>query len=415
MVKRMAVVDGADQGATFLLNDTGVTTIGSSRRHCDICLHDLYVRRIHCEIDIQGDRILVRNLDSGQTVLVNGNPIQQKEQELRPGDVVRVGNSHLRLEIDDAPAPEAEPEEEPQAKAPGGLPHLPWERLTELSDHQLAHYEIGPVLGEGYSGVTFRARDLKGGHVVALKVLPPEFPADPAEMQRFIQAMRSTLAIRHPHLVTLYNAGRTGPYCWLALEYVEGESLAQVLERVGTGSKLNWRHALRLAAHVGRALEFIHGKRLRHGNITPHKLLIRLSDKVVKLGDLMLSKALEGSAAQQAFLEPKLLAELPYLAPEQVEPQAFEDNLTDIYALGTVVYARMTGRPPFVGETPEETIALIREAPLEKPRKLQPTIPAAFDAVVGRMLARRQEERYQTATELLADLEAVAAEEDVAL
>jgi serine/threonine protein kinase len=415
MAKRLAVVDGADQGATFLLNDSGVTTIGSSRRHCDVCLHDLYVRRTHAEIDVQADRILVRALDSHDKVLINGHPMQQQEQELRFGDVVRVGNSHLRLEIDDAPVAEAAPEPEAKAKEPAGVPHLPWERLAELADHQLAHYQIGPVLGEGYAGTTFRARDLKGGHIVALKVLPTDFPADAAEMQRFVQAMRTVLPVRHPNLVTLYNAGRTPPYCWLAVEYVEGESLAQVLERVGGSDKINWRHALRLGVHVGRALEFIHNHRLRHGNITPRNILMRLSDKVVKLGDLMLSKALEGSAVQKLFLEPKLLAELPYLAPEQVEPNAFEDNLTDIYALGAAMYARLTGQPPFQGEEPEETISMIREAPLEKPRKLQSTIPHALEAVVVRLLARRQEERYQTAGELLADLEAIAEREEVAV
>src|SRR5262249_49559080 len=157
-----------------------------------------------------------------------------------------------------------------------------------------------------------------------------EFPKGAGEMQRFIEGLKKVLPLRHAHLVNLFNAGKTGPYCWIALEYIEGESVAQALERLGT--KPNWKHALRLAVHGARALDFIHGQRLLHGNITPQNLLVRLSDKVVKLADLMLAQGLEGSALQAATLEFKLLAEMPYMSPEQVDPNAFVDHLSDIYS-----------------------------------------------------------------------------------
>jgi serine/threonine protein kinase len=419
MAKRLLVIDGADEGRSFSVADNGVLSIGSSRRNADICLHDLFVRRVHCLLEVDGDRIVARDSDDSPGLIVNGQPVT--EHDLRPGDVLRLGNSYLRLEEgeteeedyvvvedeDEAPAPPA------AAQAPAGLPHLPAERLAELADRVLAHYEVGSVLGRGHSGVVFRARDQKAGHVVALKVLPPEFPKHAAEMQRFVQAMKSVLALRHSNLVALYNAGRTGPYCWLALEYVEGDSLAQVLTRVGTGSKLNWRHALRLGVHVGRSLDFIHRRRLVHGNVTPQNVLIRLSDKTVKLGDLMLGRALEGSALEAATLEAKLLAEMPYLPPELADPNTSVDNLSDIYGLGAVMYARLTGLPPFQGTSPEETLALIQEGTLIKPRQRQPSIPQVLEAAVVRMLARRQEDRYPTAAELVADLERIAEQEQV--
>jgi pSer/pThr/pTyr-binding forkhead associated (FHA) protein len=442
MAKRLTVIDGADQGRFFPLFE-GVVNIGNNHRHADICLHDLYVRRVHCHLEVQGDRVVARATDKTAGMTVNGQAVT--EQELRLGDVLRVGNSHLRLE-DASTAPEEEEEvevleaveddeevevlesdddeadevevvedaEDEKKEKFSPAPALPAGRMAELTDHSIAQYEIGSVLGHGHCGVVFRARDRKAGHVVALKVLFPGFPKNAGEMQQFASAMRTLLPLRHTNLVMLYNAGRTAPYSWLALEYVEGESLAQTLERMaGAPGKLGWKHALRMGIHVGRGLAFIHRHRLLHGNVTPNNILIRLSDKTSKLGDLMLARALEGSALQGATLEKKLLAELPYMAPEQVDPDAYVDSLADIYGLGAVVYARITGRPPFPGESPEEIIEHVREATLVRPRKLQPTVPEALDGAVMKMLARHQEERYQTMTELVGDLERIADEEEV--
>jgi serine/threonine protein kinase len=409
MTMRFLVIDGADQGRSFPLVDEGVLSVGSSRRNTDICLHDLHVRRVHCQIEIEEGRVVVTAEEDTGNTFVNGQAVRQ--QELHPGDVLRVGNSHLRLQLDEDEEAAEEEEAEAEAPADAKLPHLPHGRLGELSDHTLSHYKVGTVLGQGHCGVVFRARDLKGGQTVALKVLSPEFPKGAAEMQRFIEGLKKVLPLRHAHLVNLFNAGKTGPYCWIALEYIEGESVAQALERLGT--KPNWKHALRLAVHVARALHFIHGQRLVHGNITPQNLLVRLSDKVVKLADLMMAHTLEGSALQAATLEPKLLAELPFMSPEQVDPNAFVDHLSDIYSLGAVVYARLTGQPPFKGASPEETIALIREGPLVKPTKHNPAIPPLLEMTVMKMLARPQEHRPPTAADLLKELERIAEKEDV--
>ena len=179
---------------------------------------------------------------------------------------------------------------------------------------------------------------------MALKVLSPDFPKSDAEMQRFARVLREALAVRHAHLVTVLAAGKTGPYCWIAREHVAGRSAARAAERAGEGGKVNWKEALRIATHVARALEFIHRRHALHGNVTPANILIR-EDKVVKLADLMLAEALEGSAMHAARLEGKLLAELPYLSPEQVDPEAATDEVSDLYGLGAVVYARQRPDP----------------------------------------------------------------------
>src|SRR5205814_835380 len=144
--------------------------------------------------------------------------------ELHPGDVLRVGNSHLRLEAAHAAVPEPPPSP-PPPKELGPAPHLPADRLAELAGHSLGHFQLKVLLGNGHSGVVFQAQDLKANHLVALKVLAPPFPANDQELQHFARVLKPTLPLRHPNLISLYGVGKSGPYCWIAREYIEGECL----------------------------------------------------------------------------------------------------------------------------------------------------------------------------------------------
>src|SRR5262249_40387189 len=120
-----------------------------------------------------------------------------------------------------------------------------------------------------------------------------------------------------------------------------------------------------------------------------------------------------GSRLQLARQKAHYLAELPYLAPEQTYPDAFIDSLSDVYGLGAIVYARLASRPPFKGATPEDTLHLIRHGSLVKATHYQESIPESLEKAVMRMLARHQEDRYQTMKEVVANLETIAEEEEV--
>jgi hypothetical protein len=445
---RLCVVDGANQGQFFVLPLQGTVTIGRSQRHADIILHDLYVARIHCEVVLDDQNVLVRALpDATSGMLLNGNKVMEGQLKLK--DVLRLGNSHLRLEPYDHDNPEtdadadadeevyeaevaeesdeaeevveAEPIEDDETAAaadePGKLPHLPLGRLEALSGRTLSHYKLGEVLGRGHFGVVFHASHVTSGTELALKVLSPEFPQDAAEMKTFVAALKAILGLKHPNLVTLYNAGKTGPYCWLALEHVEGESLAQALREPDARRRSHWKPALRMGLHLGRALEFLRKHRLVHGNIAPANVLLGRDDvgrdKEVKLGDLMLSRALEGSALAEAHLEEKLDAELGYMAPEQLADGAPMDGLTDLYGLGAVLYARLTGGPPFQGDSPEQTMRLINKTVPKRPTEFHKNIPDKLSTAVMLLLARRPEDRYQSPADLLADLEDIAETEGV--
>lgn len=405
---RLLVIDGADQGRLIPLANAGSIVIGNSRKHADVCLNDLYVSRVHCQVAVAEGQVSVNHVAEGAETFVNGKKVAQ--QPLRVGDIIRIGNSHLRLEEGAADDPATGPAA--ATAAAGKLPLVDPAHMEELADHILGRYELGLVLGKSHSGIVFQAYDVKADQTVALKVLSPEFGQTEPEMQTFARVMKTALPLRHPSLVTVLGAGKTGPYCWIAREYVQAESGQQILEKLRDARKIDWRSGFHVAYHVARGLEFVHARHVFHGNITPRNLLIDPATHQAKLADLLLSKALEGSTLQRRILEQKVLAEMCYLAPEQTEAGAFVDNLCDIYSLGAVVYTLLTCRPPLAADAPEDLLAKIRSEQPEHPKVHQRSIPPALDRVVMKMLAKQQMDRYPTATALVEDLERVAEEQD---
>src|SRR5262249_14476201 len=295
----------------FPINEAVPLLIGRSK-DTETRLTDPHVSRIHCQVQVDGDAVVILDRGSAAGTLVNGKKISQ--QQLRHGDVIRIGDTQIRFESDEA---DDHSTLAPGAAAPARLAAGRAERLTELVAKTLLPYEIGQVLAKGNSGLVFGARDTKEDRVVAFKVLWPEFSKNDDEMQRFIRAMKTMLPLRHPNLVAIFGAGKTGPYCWIAMEHVQGESLTQVIQRIGTAGMLDWRYGLRVAVHIGRALEFAHGQNIIHRNITPQNIMIQTADKLARLGDLMLAKALEGTLAEQITRPGELLGDVRYMSPER--------------------------------------------------------------------------------------------------
>jgi serine/threonine protein kinase len=393
MSRRLVVTAGPDKGRIFELK-TGETLLLGRSQATQTRLTDPRVSRVHCEVQVEEDRVTVVDANSAAGTLVNGQRVN--EQPLGTGDTIQVGDTQLHFEDGQT------------AVAPATRQSFGGEPLSSLTGQTLAHYEIGQVVAKGQSASVFRARDTKDGKEVALKVLRPEFSQDEEEMQRFVRAIKTVLPLRHPNLVALYGAGKAGPHCWIAMEFVEGESLTQVIQRIGVAGMLDWRHALRVAVHVARALEYAHSQQIIHRNVSPPNILVCSEDKVAKLGDLMLAKALDGVLAQQVTRPGALVGDVNYMSPERTRSSTEGvDGRSDIYSLGATVYALLTGRPPFADDSLVETIAKIRKADPEKPKKYQMSIPDLFEGTVLKMLAKRPEHRHQTAGELVKDLERV--------
>src|SRR5262249_25528626 len=161
---------------------------------------------------------------------------------------LKIGDTELRLAVGELPVDVALAV---VGQAPAARPAAPAAAVSQLADlcgRTLSHYEIVHVIGQGRSSMVFFANDPQhANRPVAVKVLLPEFSKNEEEVQRFIRAMKTMLPLRHPNLVTLYGAGKTGPHCWVAMEYVAGETLTQVIKRIGVAGMLDWRHAYKVA------------------------------------------------------------------------------------------------------------------------------------------------------------------------
>jgi hypothetical protein len=433
MFTHLLIVAGPDQGQKIPLPQGQPLLLGRGRQ-VEMPLTDLRVSRAHCQVQVEGARVVVTDRGSTGGTFING--LRVESAALRPGDILQIGDTQLRLYSDvvadmatlapdiveaqpfdpsseeralgpeDGPAA-LTPPPTPAAAEPSRLPLLSADRLGELTGLTLAHFEVGPMMARGQSGIVFRARDTRDDRTVALKVLRPEFARSQQEVQRFIRAMRTVLPFRHDNLVTLYGAGKKGPYCWISMELVEGESLTQVIQRIGVAGMLDWRHAYRVAVHLARALEFAHGRHVIHRNLTPQNVLVRDADRVTKLGDLMLAKALEGGLAENLTRPGEILGDVRYMSPERTLGSDAVDERSDIYSLGALVYALLTGRAPIEGSSLIETLTQIRSVTPEKPRKFQMSIPDRFESIVLTMLAKRPEDRFPTAAKLREALEAV--------
>ncbi|MFO0966360.1 MAG: FHA domain-containing serine/threonine-protein kinase [Gemmataceae bacterium] len=412
------VVDGADASTVFPLPERGAIVIGRSHDDVDIVLNDLFIGRHHCQVEVTEEGTArVKHLYGAGGSFVNKVKIEH-QHDLKEGDILRVGNTHMRLEpaaVAGPPAKAAQAARAAEAAAaapPVKTPAAATDSIGRLQGKILGHYEIGETLAANACRAVYVAEDKKSNQTIVLRVFATDFPANPQELQRFAAVMKQVLPLRHDYLVSLLGVGKNGPFTWIAREHVVGESLADVLKRQAAAGKTRpkWQRGLRLAMEMGFVLEYLHRQRHRHGRICPPNILLESASRAAKLANLKLDEALAGSALGEKIRAGRQPAEVAYVSPEQATAGAFVDELSDIYSLGAVVYARVTGRPPFLGTTAEETLEQVRDAPLTPPRRVNPSIPEAFEAIIVKMLERRQEDRLASASALLGALEPFAAE-----
>jgi serine/threonine protein kinase len=417
MDKQLAVISGNEKGKVFPLPDSGAFTIGRSNT-TDTKLTDLRVSRNHCQVQLDGAQVKLSDSKSATGTFVNDQRIEA-ERELRTGDLIRVGDTILRFDSPDNVAEAATlsgvvaPAEAATlagtvvtsaASAPVSVP------LGELVGATLGHYTVGAFMAAGKNSMIFKAHDNHEDRVVALKVLKPAAAKNEGEMQSLTRRLQAVLLLRHPHLATLYDLGRDRGYCWFALELIHGETLAQIVTRLGLTGMVDWQHALRWGVQLGKGLEQLHQHQLVHGALTPGRAWITSADKFAKLGGLMAARSADVAREKPASRPDDLLAEVAYRAPEQMRGESYGDPRTDVYSLGATLYTLLTGRPPFNGATPVETLAKVlqSEAAPTGPREFQFSLPPALEHVVLRMLAKQPDERYPDVGQAVADLERVA-------
>jgi serine/threonine protein kinase len=273
-------------------------------------------------------------------------------------------------------------------------------------------YELGALIGRGGMADVRVGRDLRLGRTVAIKRLRTDLASDPTFQARFRREAQSAASLNHPAIVAVYDTaeepdhdGQLLPY--IVMEYVDGRTLREVLRE---GRKILPERALEITADVLSALDYSHRAGIVHRDIKPANVMLTPSGQV-KVMDFGIARAVADSSATMTQTA-AVLGTAQYLSPEQARGEPV-DARSDIYSTGCLLYELLTGRPPFVGDSPVSVAYQhVRETP-ERPSLYNPEVTDDVDAIVAKALTKRIENRYQSASEMRADIERALAGQSV--
>jgi serine/threonine protein kinase/Tol biopolymer transport system component len=275
---------------------------------------------------------------------------------------------------------------------------------------RLGPYEIVSRLGAGGMGEVFKAHDTRLGRTVAIKVLPAEFTEDHSARLRFEREARAISQLNHPNICTIHDVGAENGTVYLVMELLDGETLADRLQR----GPLPVGDVLRYGAHIADALDAAHRAAIVHRDLKPANIMLTKSG--AKLLDFGLAKPVSPIGADQATVQKPITTQgmvvgtIPYMAPEQL---AGEDAgaQTDIFALGTVLYEMATGKRPFQGKTSALLMASIASGEPPLVRSLQPAVSPSLEHLIVTCLAKSPDDRWQSAADIARELRWIRTEE----
>ena len=257
-------------------------------------------------------------------------------------------------------------------------------------------YEILEVIGTGGMAVVYKALDHRLNRLVAIKILKDEFSGDDEFRRRFRAEGEAVAMLSHPNIVQVYDVSSSDTANYLVMELINGISLKQYMEVKGV---LNWKETLHFAMQIAKGLEHAHSRGIVHRDIKPHNVMV-LKDGSVKVMDFGIARVMSKSNT----LTKEALGSVHYISPEQAKG-GHTDNRSDIYSLGVVMYEMMTGRPPYDGESPVSVAIQHINGGAMMPSALNPNIPGGLEQIIMKCMALEMNDRYNSATDLLADME----------
>jgi serine/threonine protein kinase/tetratricopeptide (TPR) repeat protein len=267
---------------------------------------------------------------------------------------------------------------------------------------RLGTYEVVGPLGSGGMGEVYRAKDLRLGREIAIKVLPSEVVATPDRLARFEREARTVAGLNHPNIVTLHSVEEEGGIRFLTMELVDGQTLSGVVVPGG----LPLERVLELAIPLTDALASAHERGVIHRDLKPGNVMVT-RDGRVKVLDFGLAKLTGAGADQEATVDVtragQVAGTIPYMAPEQLRAETV-DARADLFALGIILYELSTGRRPFTGKTSADVGSAILRDPPEPLGRVRADLPAELERIVHGCLEKDPRERSQTALGLHHDL-----------
>lgn len=272
-----------------------------------------------------------------------------------------------------------------------------------LISQKISGYKLTEKLGEGSMGEVYKAVQMSMDRTVALKTIHTNFVDRENFVERFKREARIVASLNHPNILIGYDFGEGEGLYYFVMEYVDGETLKERLKREGP---LDIDEAIDMLLQMARALEHAHKHDLIHRDVKPDNIMIT-GDGIAKLCDLGLAKGTSAGQSNELTKTGQTLGTPYYMSPEQVEGAKHVDIRTDIYGLGTTFYHALTGEVPYDGESMGEIMKQHMKGTYKPPSEIREDIPGDLEKVIGTMMARDLEDRYESPEELTADLEQV--------
>ena len=274
------------------------------------------------------------------------------------------------------------------------------ENVEEFLGTQFGNYKLTKYLGRGAMSVVYKGIHSTLDRFAAIKVLAPKLTSNPEFVDMFRQEAKSLATLTHANIVQVYDFDIKNELFYLVMEYIEGESLHDLIEEVhNKQEKIEIRKAVRIVRSIGDALSYAHKRRIIHRDVKPANVLVEESGRAV-LADFGLAKLVTGNTS---IVTGRLRGTPAYMSPEQCMGKPVRSSC-DIYSLGVIMYELITGQLPFTAEHPMGIAVKHIKDPLPAPRSIFPRIPRRIEAILIKALQKDPAKRYKTMEHMLRDI-----------
>ena len=258
-------------------------------------------------------------------------------------------------------------------------------------------YELLELIGVGGMADIYRAKDVQEDRIVAVKILKTEYAGSEEFLRRFRNESKAIALLSHPNIVKIYDVGFTNKVQFIVMEYVDGITLSDYIEQQGV---LKWRDAVHFTVQTLKALQHAHDRGIVHRDIKSSNIML-LRDGTIKVMDFGIARF---NRENNKTVSEKTIGSVHYISPEQARGD-ITDERSDIYSVGVALYEMLTGKKPFDGDTPVAIALMHMQTEPKKPSEINETIPEGLEQIVVRAMQKEPNSRYQTALEMITDLE----------
>ncbi len=258
-------------------------------------------------------------------------------------------------------------------------------------------YEIQEIIGVGGMAVVYKAYDNVENRIVAIKILKEEFVSNEEFIRRFKNESKAIAVLSHPNIVKVYDVSFGDIIQYIVMEYIDGITLKEFIERQGS---LRWKDAVYFVIQILKGLQHAHDKGIVHRDVKPQNIMV-LSDGTIKVADFGIARFARN---EQRTITDKAIGSVHYISPEQARGEK-TDEKSDIYSVGVMLYEMLTGKLPFEAESAVSVAIMQLQRDPQKPTEINPAIPLGLEQITMHAMQKTPERRYQSASELLCDLE----------